>query len=208
MKKPLCIYCGQNPGITRDHIPPRCFFEEPCPSINRITVPCCEPCKLADEPNDAKARNLIISTIQAEPHRVVESQLASARNRGLEYYGQLPTMLDYMVQADIHTPGGIYLGSAPAFNFDSPLIDAFLHRMAKGLLHTVKKSGFMPSKIRWRANLPNDDFGIFASGVSRTVGDVFSYHAVFTEESQDSLWLLSFYERLHFVVHLQSTVTS
>src|SRR5436309_2883728 len=66
MKKALCIYCGNSPGVTRDHIPPQCFFEEPCPNINRITVPCCESCKLADEPNDAKARNLIISTMQAE----------------------------------------------------------------------------------------------------------------------------------------------
>jgi hypothetical protein len=206
VKKSFCIYCGQNPGTTRDHLPPQCFFEEPCPNINRITVPCCEPCRLADEPNDAKARNLIISTIQAEPHRVVESQLASARNRGLELHGQLPIMLQHMVQADIHTPAGIYLGSAPAFNLDSPVMDAFLHRMARGLLHSVKKSGFMPSKIKWRTNLPRDGFGIFASGISRAVGDVFSYRAVFPQESQDSLWLLTFYERLHFVVHLQSTM--
>ena len=206
--KPLCIYCGQNPGLTRDHIPPKCYFEEPCPSINRITVPCCEPCNLSDEPNDAKVRNLIISTIQAEPHRVVDSQLASARNRGLELHGQLPTMLKHMVQANIHTPGGIYLGLAPAFNLDSPIIDAFLHRIANVLLHSVKQTGFMPSKIRWRTNLPNDGFDIFASGVSRSVGDVFSSHAVFTEESQESLWLLSFYERLHFIVRLQSTVVS
>jgi hypothetical protein len=114
-------------------------------------------------------------------------------------------MLGHMVRADIHSPGGIYLGSAPAFNLDSPVMDAFLHRMARGVLHSVKKSGFMPSKIQWRTNLPQDGFGIFALGISRTVGDVFSYHAVFPEKSQDSLWLLTFYERLHFVVHLQST---
>ena len=206
MKKSLCIYCGQNSGATRDHVPPQCFFEEPCPNINRITVPCCESCKLADEPNDAKARNLIVSTIQAEPHRVVESQLADARNRGLEHHGQLPVILEHMVQAHIHSPGGIYLGSAPAFNLDSPIMDAFLHRMARGLMHSVKKTGFMPSKIQWRTNLPPDAYNIFASGVSRTVGDVFSFKAVFPEESQDSLWLLTFYERLRFVVHLQSTV--
>jgi len=202
-KKKLCIYCGKNPGVTRDHIPPQCFFEEPCPNINRITVPCCESCKLADESNDAKTRNLIISTIQAEPHRVVESQLAGARNRSLEL-GQFRVMLDHMVQADVRSPGGIYLGSAPAFNLDSPVIDAFLHRMARGLYHTVKKSGFIPSEIKWRTNLPPDAFGIFASGLSRTVGDVFSYRVVFPEGSQDSLWLLTFYERVHFVVHLKS----
>jgi hypothetical protein len=206
MKKALCIYCGKNPGATRDHIPPRCFFEEPCPNISRITVPCCEACKLADEPNDAKARNLIISTIQAEPHRVVETQLAGARNRALEFHGQLPVMLAHMVQADVHTPAGVYLGSAPAFNLDSPVMDAFLHRVVRGLLHSVRKTGFMPSTIQWRTNLPPVAFAIFASGISRTVGGVFSYRAVFVEESKDSLWLLTFYERLHFVVSLQSTV--
>lgn len=173
MKK-VCIYCGQNPGTTRDHIPPRCFFETPCPNINLITVPCCETCRLAGEANDAKARNLIISTAPAEPHRVVQSQLADARNRAIDDCGQLPVLLDHMVQAAISTSSGLNLGAAPAFNLDSPVMDSFLHRMARGLLHSVKNIGFVPSKIQWQTNFQPDTFAIFASGLSGSFGDVFS----------------------------------
>src|SRR5438093_4202996 len=114
--KRVCIYCGQNPGVTRDHIPPRCFFEEPCPNINRITVPCCLGCKVSGEPNDAAARNVLISTMEAEPHRVIQSQLANARNRAFKDHGQLSLVLKHMVWSDLYSAGSIYLGSAPAFN--------------------------------------------------------------------------------------------
>ncbi len=207
MRKKLCIYCGQNPGTTRDHIPPRGFFEKPCPNIKRITVPCCEACRLADEANDEKARNLIISTAPAEPHRVVQSQLADARNRAIDDHGQLPVLLEHMVPADISTSAGVYLGSSPAFNLNNPVMDAFLHRMARGLLHSVKNTGFVPSKVQWQTNLQPDIFAIFASGLSGSFGDVFSYRALFVEDSHDSLWLLTFFERLHFKVSLHSTVT-
>src|SRR5262245_11848143 len=189
VKQTLCIYCGQHPGTTRDHIPPRCFFEVPCPNINRITVPCCPACKIADEPSDAKARNLFISTLQAEPHPAVERQLAGARNRALKVHGQLPNLLAHLVEADVHSPDGIYLGSAPAFNLDSQVVDSFLHRVVRGLLYSISKSGYLPSKIKWRTNVPPDVLATFPSTISRSVGDVFSYRVVFAEGSQASLWL-------------------
>jgi hypothetical protein len=202
MKKP-CIYCGHAPGVTRDHVPPKCFFEEPCPNIRRITVPCCETCRLRGESNDAHARNLIISTIEAEPHPVVQGQLSSARNRAFKDFGQMPTVLKHMVRADVHSRGGIYLGSAPAFNFDSPVIEGFLHRVVKGLLHEEKRSGFVLSSIKWEMNLPEDLYAMFAHGRSRAVGNVFSYSFLIRGGSLDSLWLLTFYESIRFVVRLQ-----
>lgn len=153
-----------------------------------------------------KARNLIISTQQAEPHRVVESQLGDARNHGFDKYGLLPGMLEQTVKVPIHSLGGSYLGSVAALNLGNPIMDAFLHRMARSLYHSVKKSGFLSSKIRWRTNLQADDYSIFSSGTTLTVGDVFSFTAIFSEESQDSLWLLTFYERLRFIVKLEVTM--
>ena len=189
--------------MTRDHIPPQCFFEKPSTVINQITVPCCESCRRTDEFNDGLARNLIISTTQAESHRVVESQLASSRNRAIEKYGQLPHLLKHVAQVDIHSPEGDYLGSVAAFDLKSPVIDAFLHRMVRGLFHSVKKSGFVHSRMQWRTNVVPDDCEIFGLGTTRTFGDVFSYTAVFSEETQDSLWLLTFYERVRFIIHMQ-----
>jgi ATP-dependent Lon protease len=53
------------------------------------------------EPNDADARNLIISTIEAESHPVIKSQLSRARNRAFKDHGQLPRVLKHMVREGV-----------------------------------------------------------------------------------------------------------
>lgn len=199
--KSRCVYCGKNLGTTRDHIPPKCFFEKPYKVKNMLTVPCCEFCRRTEETNDGQVRNIIISTKAAEHHRVVESQLADTRNRAIQKYGQLPKMVDSMIEVDLYSPEGDYSGKALAFNMDSAGMNSFLHRMIKGLLHSEKKSGFLPSKIVWRTNLNLSDYKGFDSGITRNFGDVFSYSVVFAEGTYESLWLLTFYERLSFLVH-------
>ena len=100
----------------------------------------------------------------------MESQLASSRNRAIEKYGQLSHLLNHMVQVEIHFPIGVYVGSATAFDLNSPVIDAFLHRMVRGLIYSVKGSGFIPSSIQWKTNLSSDDYEIFEVGITREIG--------------------------------------
>lgn len=40
--KDLCVYCG-DPADTRDHVPSKCFLDEPYPD-NLSVVPCCSKC--------------------------------------------------------------------------------------------------------------------------------------------------------------------
>jgi hypothetical protein len=206
MKKKLCIYCGKNNGVTKDHVPPRCFFEKRCPGLQRITVPCCDPCRLSGESNDAKARNLIISTELAEPHRAVHGELAAARNRSFDC-GQLDPLMKHAVLLPLPPINGTKMGLIPAFDFDSDVIDSFLLRVTRALLHVETCCGFVECHIeRWRANPPSDVFDVlFASKRSRQIGDVFSYSALLCEDSWNSVWLLTFYERLHFFVNLRTT---
>jgi 5-methylcytosine-specific restriction endonuclease McrA len=41
--KGLCVYCGERPAATRDHVIPKCLFDPPLPA-NMVTVPACEEC--------------------------------------------------------------------------------------------------------------------------------------------------------------------
>lgn len=205
MKKTLCIYCGKNRGVTKDHVPPRCFFEKRCPDLQRITVPCCDSCRLLGESNDANARNLIISTELAEPHSVVQGELAAARNRSFEC-GQLDPLMKHVVPLPFPPINNTRMGLIPAFDFDSDVIDSFLLRVTRALLHVETRCGFVECHIeRWRANPPSDvlDF-LFASKRSRQIGNVFSYHTLLCEDLRNSVWLLTFYERLHFFVYFQT----
>jgi hypothetical protein len=201
MKKTLCIYCGKNNGVTKDHVPPRCFFEKRCPDLQRITVPCCDPCRLLGKLNDAKARNLIISTELAEPHRAVHGELAAARNRSFDC-GQFVPLMKHVVLLPLPPTNSTKMGLIPAFDFDSDVIDSFLLRVTRALLHVETSCGFVPCQVvRWCANPPEGNR--FVSDRSRQVGDVFGYNAAISEDSPSSLWLLTFYERLHFMVHVR-----
>lgn len=205
--KPFCIYCGKNEGTTKDHIPPKCFFLNPCPNLQRITVPCCEICRRRDEINDATVRNILISTIEAEAHDAVQSQLAGARNRSFKFSHQLHLVLSHLTQADIYSSGGIYLGAKPAFDLNNLMMDSFLHRIVRALLHKERKCGFVESNIEWRLNPPIEICHNFANDAkTRHIGDIFSYSYAFMENNlTSSIWLLTFYGNVRFFIHIQLT---
>jgi hypothetical protein len=150
---------------------------------------------------------LLISTREVEAHEIVQTQLAGARNRSFECPSQLKAVLRHMTQADVHSSGGVYLGSAPAFNLDTPVMDSFFHRVVRGLLHEERQCGFLPCTIQWRLSPDRVVYADFVRvGRSRSIGDIFSYSALFLEGHLASIWLLSFYGRLRFIVHLQPSV--
>lgn len=67
-RKETCIYCGQRPGLTDDHVPPKGFFEKRCPmDAQRMTVPCCEPCRREDEKLDAFHKGFFTGRVRWSP---------------------------------------------------------------------------------------------------------------------------------------------
>ncbi|MBL8750923.1 MAG: hypothetical protein JNK78_17320 [Planctomycetes bacterium] len=54
-----CAFCGAPDGVTDDHLPPRGCFPAPVPA-DRITVPCCERCRLEwGSKDDEHFRNVL-----------------------------------------------------------------------------------------------------------------------------------------------------
>jgi hypothetical protein len=53
-----CYLCGRHAMLTKDHLPPKCFFARPRPS-NLITVGSCERCNNQASQDDEKARLII-----------------------------------------------------------------------------------------------------------------------------------------------------
>lgn len=189
----ICVFCGKQSGGTNDHLPPKCFFPTPCPPIQLITVPCCEGCRVREASNDALIRSLLISTIQAEPHPAVQTQLADSRNRS---FARSRKDFEKVARTLVNK------GPFPTFNFNIPEMDAFLLRLARGLLHEETGIGFVRSKIEWRLD-PLDFPAHFGPHTkTRAVGNIFAYSVVFHAGGFDSVWLLTFYEKLRFGVHL------
>ena len=196
---PICIYCGKSEASERDHVPPKCFFSTSKPP-NLITVPSCRNCNSLLGKDDERVRNLIVSLDATERHETISNCLADKRNRSFdrqEGTTNFRHVLQSMQSVDVYSNGGIYLGTAPAFNLDQPLLDRFMSRMCRGLLHHENAIGYVDAVVEWHmANvsalrkLPSD---FLSKGKYRKVGNIFAYLGFFMPQLANSLWFFNFF---------------
>jgi hypothetical protein len=129
-----CVYCGHDPGITDDHVPPKSFFPQPRPS-NLITVPACNKCNSSvgmDE--DYFLATFMFSEVgitdagkilwKQRLHRMFRRNLGLRRRiaKGLSY-------------RPVVTPTGIYLGRRMALQFDEGRFDRVVQKIVRGLYY-------------------------------------------------------------------------
>jgi len=199
-----CIYCGLNPGKTKDHTPPVAYFREALPNgIQRITVPCCEECRKEGEKDEAFCRNLIISEMLSEQNSIA---LTLARKRDKSFAldrTQAERLVAHMKYVPVMTPHGPAL--FPAFDADSPPMNNFVLRMCRALLHEETKTGFLKSKIvRWCFHPPKEEREIFNQAPARVVSEEFAYAHVYFRGEPVSAWLLQFYQGLEILAVMQT----
>lgn len=212
MKK-SCVYCGSTANLTKDHIPPRCFFDTP-PPPNLITVPSCRTCNERFSRDDEKARNLLTSLEFTVLHSAVRNELEGKRNRSMAAArANLKAMLDCMTLADRYSPGGVYLGTAPALNLDQPCMNRFFERLTRGLLYRENRIGFIKCRVEWKkapclSDVPNmpaqlQEF-LRQPRVVRSFGqDHFSYAGWFCTGHAASYWRIRFYAGIEFQTWLR-----
>lgn len=210
----FCIYCGENESNERDHIPPKSFFPEPRPS-NLITVPSCSICNREYGKTDEIVRNLLTSLDTTEIHQAVVEQLGDKRNRSLERDGGIHSfnyLLENINLVDRFSESGSYLGKFPAYDLNTEVMNNFLERMARGLLFHLNGIGFGNYNFEWKLSPPTSEFYKFPdnlkkfilSGYKETFGDsVFSYAGYIWPGKIRSLWLLSFYSGIEFMVMIR-----
>ena len=208
--KQLCIYCGQKKAAELDHIPPKCFFPSPRPN-NLITVPSCKDCNRRYGKVDEQARNLITSLERTEVHNAIQSKLSIKRDRSyrrkqgkFNFYD----ILDSIVIADVVSSNGIYLGKAPAFNLDTPMMNLFIERMTRALLFYENSIGYVKCEVEWRMAPTKKDMEVMPSEIKQLLlsakvrevgGGIFSYAGLFRSGNINSLWILSFYSGIEFM---------
>jgi hypothetical protein len=196
----MCTYCGQAPADTVDEVPPRCFFKPPMPR-NLIKVPACQRCNNeVFAPIDVQVRNWLISEKDSEKHPEVQGVLEGKRLRGLQSDPRMRNeILRSLVDAEVVSPAGLYLGTARALNVDHPAMDRFMERIGRAVIHHKTGAGFVDATFSWRKMRPGDDDLVRALAsreeplVRGSVRhDVFAYAGV-VKEPQASLWMVGFY---------------
>lgn len=126
--KRRCYLCGSTDDLTRDHIPPKCFFPEPRP-VNLITVSCCRTCNQSYSEDDEANRLWLCAS-----HGASKAGEWILTNKAVRSKPELiGAMLDSIERTKLLT---VEEGEIELDRYEVPWdrIERFQLRMAKGLL--------------------------------------------------------------------------
>ena len=161
----VCVYCGlEDPDVrdrTRDHVPPKNLFPEPRPS-DLITVPCCRQCNSSASEDDEYFRVVLTSRIDTSDHPEAEKvrQRIFRSLQRPEATGFTDLLRDIMIDVDVHTPSGIYLGKGAGIKIKHERLNQVAERIVRGLYWYT-----------FQARLPNDWIAVCRSDAILTVNN-------------------------------------
>jgi hypothetical protein len=204
-----CAYCGEQRGITRDHVVPRALFGRPSPP-NLITVPACDACNNTKSRNDAYLRDLVTCDIYGNQHPVAhqifqQSVLSAARQN----YSVLARAARAAARLEpLYTRGGLYLGTHVSVPLEEERTTSIFMTLVRGLYYDHRKQ-VLPQHYDFEIRRYDPwDFDQFWRQIQhmswngpRCIGDVFGcayLHAA--EDPFTTYWLLWFYDRVFFSV--------
>ena len=198
----VCFNCGSRQNITRDHIPPKGFFNAPIPT-NLITVPCCESCNSSFSNDDEAFRAFVTSVWNRNQAGadVWSKKVVKRLNSGT---GKLKkNMIQHIVTINpVMTPAGV---SDKRIDFPQERGNRFLIRITKGLIrYLYPKLDY--SEAKFFVKQLEIDQHIVDNVLSNLVFDqrgsgIFRFWRGFiTLGAVDSTWVFQFYEGLMFCV--------
>ena len=208
--KKVCVYCGSNEKLTRDHIPPKCLFNKPFPQ-DLITVPSCYQCNWRASSDDEYFRMMLVNRRDVgenpEALKGMEKALRSLQRKEAKGFAQ-----SFFSGVEAHyfeneqgiiEPGAVYTA-------DHDRLGRVASRIVRGL--TWKETGvLLPGEYEVSAfvdaSLPNVHehvVGIFDEVLKEDpvcVGEaVFKYwQKSLPEDKFTRAWVLLFYESISFL---------
>ena len=209
-RKETCIYCGCRPGGTDDHVPPKCFFAEPCPNdVQRITVPCCDPCRIADEKSDAFVRNILAGLPETEAMPYVRQHITPRVSRSIgRAKWETRRLMEIMKEKPVTmlTASVLKTTYAPVLDFNNPEIDRFFERVARAALHATLQKPFFAAIFDWTPKVetrhPLFRF-MLRYGATRHTDEVFFY--CLTPRIRDYIYFVyvEFYRAINFLIRVR-----
>lgn len=102
-----------------------------------------------------------------------------------------------MCVVGVQTPQGLVVKDG--FNLESPLMERFILRMCRAILHQETYSGFVKCSVRWGVNPERELREELLSGAkARVISDEFAYAGIFFPGEPVSMWLPNFYQSVEF----------
>jgi hypothetical protein len=205
-----CIYCGCRPGVTSDHVPPKCFFAEPCPNdVQRITVPCCERCRTADEKSEAFVRNALAGLPETEAMPYVREHITPRVSRSIARARWESRRLLQIMKAKpttVLTASGLRTGFTPVLDLNNAEMDRVFERVARAALYATFGRAFFAALFDWTPKIdtrpPLFRF-MLRYGAKRRADQVFFY--CLTPRINDYIYYVyvEFYQAINFLIRVR-----
>lgn len=179
----------------RDHLPPQSIFPKPRPS-DLITVPACDYCNNKRSGLDEEFKVSI--GIQAGHGEEGERLFSNQTNRTLLHNRKLREELSSTVkEIELHSPEGLFLGTAQAVLLKSESYDIVVDRIIRGLHwhHSGLILGDMVDiKVRWYRELSPNLYEKTKNWPTGIIGNgQFIYKYLVSNKDPISAWVLQFF---------------
>lgn len=216
----ICVYCGKETNLTKDHIPPKQFFSKPRPN-NLITIPSCFDCNSGASKDDEYFRMMLLLSIDAYGHPEVYKllpQILRSLNKP-EKAGFSRAFYKTLQAVELRTKSGLYLGNAGKYTVDENRLNKVLERIVLGLFfhekgYRLPKSHTLDIYSGWqlKQSLPDapDEikscfqqvYQIIDTVTPKIIGnDVFSYKVSFpsSQDQNFSIWWITFFKEIIYL---------
>lgn len=162
-RNPICTYCGERTGTTRDHVPPKGLFAKPRPNL--VTVPCCEQCRESQSFDDEYFVRMISmkggTADNPSANAARDSALRSLTKPAKRRFAL--ALLRSTKDLAVYSPAGIYLGQKMSYDVDLKRLCNVIERTTYGLyLHEFEQR--LPEDHRCKTYAV-DGFGLVASEI-------------------------------------------
>jgi hypothetical protein len=210
-----CIYCKEEAGASRDHVPPQNLFPRPLPST-LITVPSCEKCNKSFSKDDEYFRAMISMRKDIGENTEVKKVLP-ALYRSLqrpEQRGFATSLAKSWRRSPLVTRSGIYIGTVPTYEVDYSRLDRVLQRILKGLyfhevgtpvpdsyaLTVYSVEHLQNLDVKTSDHLMRICRGLVTQPQREVAKHVFSYWCMAAGDDPGALcWAMTFYDRLAYL---------
>ena len=182
--------CG-SVAITKDHIPPKGFFEQPLPS-NLITVPACKKCNNGFSKDEEWFRNHILAMSFSDRGRRLWT------NKAIKALNRKSAMKFEMRNNIVKRSDGL-----SEIKFSQQRANPIVQKIVHGLFYHHFKQA-MPNNLKWVIDFNSKDnllkkYSRFTKFFS-IQEDAFRYaFAIVGEDKNFSLWWLLFHNNALFV---------
>lgn len=136
----LCIYCGSEKKISRDHVPPKCLFSKKITKEKNtrfLTVPSCQRCNNDFGKHDDYFRTMLVLNLKSEVNKDA-SLLGKEILKSLTHENQsgtLKSVLETSKEVELMTPSGLYLGKTGVFKPNFKRLEFVVSRIIKAILY-------------------------------------------------------------------------